>query len=163
MSIAVLCGGACTLETESTCSGGLFDCDGDGILDWADNCFKVDNPDQGDTDDDKIGDACDNCPNDQNREPDFTQKDLDADGVGDACDNCIHEANPEQKDDDADGVGNACDNCILNANGPTCTKGNVGEACRSDDDCDTREDSGNGECDPGQHDSDEDGIGDACE
>ncbi len=40
-------------------SAGCIDSDGDGILDQADNCRNVYNPDQADCDHDGIGDACD--------------------------------------------------------------------------------------------------------
>lgn len=38
------------------------------------------------------------------------QKDTDNDGVGDACDNCVSVHNPYQTDTDGDGLGDACDN-----------------------------------------------------
>jgi len=41
---------------------GERDADGDGILDTADNCPLVANPDQADRDGDGIGDVCDKCP-----------------------------------------------------------------------------------------------------
>ena len=37
------------------------------------------------------------------------QTDTDSDGVGDACDNCVNQANKEQTDTDGDGVGDECD------------------------------------------------------
>lgn len=40
----------------------VFDQDGDGVEDPADNCVEDDNPDQADGDDDGVGDACDPCP-----------------------------------------------------------------------------------------------------
>ncbi len=58
------------------------DTDGDGIPDYADNCWLVANPDQTDTDGDGIGDACDNCATVSN--PD--QKDTNGNGIGDVCD-----------------------------------------------------------------------------
>jgi hypothetical protein len=58
------------------------DTDGDGIPDYADNCWLVPNSDQTDTDGDGIGDACDNCPLVNN--PD--QKDTNGNGIGDVCD-----------------------------------------------------------------------------
>jgi hypothetical protein len=78
---------------------GTVDGDGDGVIDSADNCPSVSNPNQADGD---------------------------VDGVGDACDNCIYAANPRvdssflttnpwatltggQRDDDHDGYGNKCD------------------------------------------------------
>ena len=39
------------------------------------------NPDQGDFDNDGVGDVCDNCP----QAPNNSQRDSDGDGVGDAC------------------------------------------------------------------------------
>jgi regulation of enolase protein 1 (concanavalin A-like superfamily) len=59
----------------------LSDSDGDGILDYLDNCPGVYNPDQNDFDTDGFGDLCDNCPLIHN--PD--QNDIDSDGIGDEC------------------------------------------------------------------------------
>ena len=67
------------------------DTDGDGLLDFEDNCPKVANPDQ---------------------------KDSDGDGVGDACDNCPFVANPDQADSAGNGVGDACRTCKQNADCP---------------------------------------------
>jgi sugar lactone lactonase YvrE len=61
------------------------DTDGDGVLDFEDNCPRIANPDQADTDRDGVGDACDNCPGVAN--PD--QVDSVGDGIGDACRTCI--------------------------------------------------------------------------
>jgi len=72
------------------------DTDGDGLLDSADNCPEVANPEQDDTNDDGIGNVCD---------PD----DRDADGIQDAEDNCPDTVNVNQTDEDADGIGNACE------------------------------------------------------
>jgi hypothetical protein len=66
-----------------------LDADDDGILDPADNCPLVANPDQADADADGDGDACDNCPTTSN--PDQANNDADPDG--NACD----------ADDDGDG------------------------------------------------------------
>lgn len=63
------------------------DVDGDGISDDCDNCAKVPNSDQADTDEygpDGVGDACDNCPTIRNP----NQYDGDGDGIGDACECC---------------------------------------------------------------------------
>ncbi|HQC50852.1 MAG: Thrombospondin type 3 repeat protein [bacterium ADurb.Bin270] len=85
------------------------DSDGDGVLDYIDNCKAVPNPNQDpgychDTDNDGFDDAADNCPTVYNP----TQNDSDGDGVGDACDNCILIYNPDQADSDGDKVGDAC-------------------------------------------------------
>jgi hypothetical protein len=58
------------------------DRDCDGYENEADNCPLVENPDQSDIDDDKVGDLCDNCPDIYNPE----QRDSDEDGIGNACD-----------------------------------------------------------------------------
>ena len=60
------------------------DLDGDGRFLPADNCPRLANTDQVDTDRDGIGDACDNCRSVFN--PD--QRDSDGDGRGDACSTC---------------------------------------------------------------------------
>jgi len=103
------------------------DTDGDGITNEVDNCPKVSNPDQKDSEmefvrlekppgrdypipilgplPDGRGDACDNCPYAYN--PD--QANADGDSFGDACDLCPETAS-YLKDDDNDMVDDACDN-----------------------------------------------------
>lgn len=83
------------------------DIDGDGILNFDDNCPCMSNPLQIDDDNDGVGDACDNCLRKYNP----SQADFDDDGVGDDCDNCMYEPNPYQTDEDHDGVGDDCDLC----------------------------------------------------
>ena len=56
------------------------DTDGDTILDPADNCQLIPNPDQADEDSDALGDVCDPCPISADN------TDGDTDGVGDDCD-----------------------------------------------------------------------------
>ncbi|SDD88280.1 thrombospondin type 3 repeat-containing protein [Riemerella columbipharyngis] len=145
----------------------VTDKDGDGIEDGKDNCPNIANPDQKDTDNDGIGDICDNdidgdgilnnqdnCPNIAN--PD--QKDSDNDGIGDTCDsdidgdgipnvqdNCPNIANPDQKDTDNDGIGDTCDNDI------------------DGDDILNNQDNCPNFANPNQQDSDNDGIGDSCD
>ncbi len=74
-----------------------LDDDGDGVPNSLDNCPIVPNPDQTDSNDDGVGDACD----------------ADSDGVRDDVDNCPSKFNPGQSDLDSDGAGDACDDCTL--------------------------------------------------
>ncbi len=78
------------------------DTDGDGVVDSRDLCPQIANPDQVDTDRDRRGDACDECPTSP------PTRDRDQDGVDDACDSCVR---GPQIDDDGDGVMDACDLC----------------------------------------------------
>lgn len=196
------------------------DLDSDGVVDTADNCVVIANPEQGDEDRDGVGDRCDVCP----RVGDPSQEDADADRVGDACDtcpddglndldrdgicglddNCRFESNPEQEDFDRDGVGDVCDidadadgvvfdvDCndldrvfgepvelYLDADGDGRGDTNVRLLwCFSDSNRDGQPDRGEAQpegyvfgdgdpCpsvfDPGWWDSDQDGLGDACD
>jgi len=71
--------------------------DGDTIDDAVDNCPEVANEDQADTDDDGVGNAC----NDED--------DTDGDEYANLLDNCPDNTNPGQEDTDGDGIGDACD------------------------------------------------------
>jgi 6-phosphogluconolactonase (cycloisomerase 2 family) len=146
------------------------DTDGDGVGDIADNCLNITNPNQTDSNNDGIGDACtdadgdgvadnnDNCPTIANP----TQTDTDGDGLGDACDtltdsdgdgvadnidNCPSNYNPTQTDTDGDGLGNACD---------TLTDSDGDGVADSVDNCPSTSNSD-------QRDTDSDGIGDLCD
>ncbi len=136
------------------------DQDGDGVLDSADNCDEVVNPDQADADADGTGDACeppppdkdgdgrddaqDNCP----ARPNADQADGDKDGLGDACDNCPAKPNPDQADQDANGTGDACELVPADQDGDGVTDGQ--------DNCPAKPNAG-------QADADQDGLGDACD
>ena len=200
------CSSNCEIESGYECTGEpsfctLADSDGDTVLDINDNCPDLYNPPdervyideytfymvQSDTDEDGIGNACDNCLNVSNP----GQEDQDSDGVGDACDNCPANGNPLQVDDDGDGVGNVCDaecgNGVVEM-AEQCDDGNLvdGDGCSSicqieqpdtdgdfipdiDDNCPDTPNPGEWvwvDVNVGmwvQPDTDEDGIGDACD
>ncbi|KKQ27614.1 MAG: hypothetical protein US42_C0007G0005 [Candidatus Magasanikbacteria bacterium GW2011_GWC2_37_14] len=117
------------------------DTDGDGVVDYDDNCEQIANPAQVDTDYDGVGDKCENCPTVDN----YDQADADGDSVGDACDNCPKISNHNQADADGDGVGDAC------------------EADDDNDGLPDAEDNCPGIDNLDQGDMDGDGIGDACD
>jgi len=97
--------------------------------------------------------------------------DTDEDGVCDDFDNCPSVFNPGQADSDGDGIGDACDTCPDDADNDIDGDGICGDADTCPDDP-TNDDDGDGICggvdncpsiaNPGQEDSDGDGIGDAC-
>lgn len=105
------------------------DDDNDGVVNSIDNCPSVANADQLDSDNNGIGDACqdtdqdgildinDNCPtvanpdqldSDNNGVGDVCQ-DSDGDGVFDSVDNCVDTPNPNQEDINNNGIGDICD------------------------------------------------------
>ncbi|WP_437818682.1 thrombospondin type 3 repeat-containing protein [Sorangium sp. So ce1078] len=143
------------------------DDDNDGASDADDNCPLVPNPDQTDTDDDGLGNACDG--------------DDDDDATSDEADNCPLVPNPDQTDTDDDGPGDACDgdddddaasdeddNCPLvpNPDQTDTDDDGLGNACDGDDDGDAASDEDDN-CplvpNPDQTDTDDDGLGDACD
>ena len=77
-----------------------LDSDSDTILDALDNCPLVSNRYQQDSDNDGLGNECDNDPYGQ---------DKDSDGYGDNRDNCPDIYNPDQLNIDNDYYGDACD------------------------------------------------------
>ncbi len=153
------------------------DQDGDGIPDADDNCPDVANPDQADTDQDGLGDACSsercdgldnngdgvvdenfpdddsdgvaNCVDDCKNDPD---NDADQDGLCGDEDNCPDTANEDQTDSDSDGMGDACDPCPTDNPNDTDTD----DVCDSTDNCPET-------ANTDQADTDGDGMGDACD
>lgn len=125
------------------------DNDGDGIQNAEDNCFKVFNPGQENSDTDELGDACDNC----NTIANIGQEDSDGDGIGDECDNCPGKPNQNQSDIDDDGVGDICDRCSGFDDHADVDLDDIPDGC---DNCPTL-------YNPDQLDSDGDDIGDVCD
>ena len=150
-------GGGSGVVGDQPCVGGATTgCD--------DNCPKVANPDQADTDQDGLGNTC--------------ESDQDGDGWPDGVDNCPGTFNPTQvNSDDANDGGDACDTDDDNDGDPDesdCEPVNPDvsslavEACNGvDDDCDTQVDEGFPDSDGDKTadcqdvDDDDDGILDA--
>jgi hypothetical protein len=88
-----------------------FDRDGDGVIDPADNCPTVANPDQSDRDGDGLGDSCDPFPNDSDNvgaclaDRDTIAADRDRLAAANAA------LLAQITDDDGDGVPNSLDRC----------------------------------------------------
>lgn len=98
------------------------DTDNDGVCDSVDNCHRVYNPSQADSDNDWDWDACDT----QDYWPCWAyDTDTDHDWVCDSVDNCVWVSNPSQQDTDNDGHGDKCDEPV------ECTTGQM-RSCGSD-------------------------------
>lgn len=100
-----------------------FDTDRDGRGDDVDNCPLRPNEDQADSNENGVGDVC---------------EDSDDDGTADAFDNCPLFPNEDQANDDGDNYGNACDLCPdLNAESQADLDGDkIGDLCDLDIDGD---------------------------
>jgi hypothetical protein len=129
-----------------------IDSDDDGLGNMCDNCMFAANPDQENTDQDHWGDACDS--------------DDDNDEIDDSKDNCPTVVNSDQLDTDSDGLGDACDvdddddivadtsdNCpvVYNPDQTDTDSDGKGDACDADDDNDGVLDDGDGSGYAGDH------------
>lgn len=140
------------------------DVEADGIRNLSDNCPNVFNPDQDDTDGDLLGNFCDNCQEDANRD----QADNDEDGIGDVCD--TDDDQDGVPDRDGDGTDDPCDTDVTDACDDNCRLVANGDFDAGTPQADTDDDGVGDACDnctgtpnPEQGDADVDGTGDACD
>jgi hypothetical protein len=149
-----------------------IDTDGDMVGNACDNCAAIRNADQLNLDEDDMGDVCDddadnddvandvdNCPTVPNRGDTMGQSDLDGDGLGDPCDDDI----------DGDSKTNLEDPCPFDATLDAPSEAER-ELCFPDMDGDGWSEvaqMGKDNCptiaNEDQKDTDEDGLGDACD
>ena len=171
----------------------LGDDDNDGILNGEDNCPQKKNANQKDTDLDGLGNKCDpdddndgftdaeenrvgSDTKDPNSTPVSILTDADGDGEPNDVDNCPNIANSNQKDFDLDGLGNVCDDDDDNDGFTDAEENNKGSDPRNpnstpvsiltDADSDGIDDSWDnclGKANPNQKDTDQDGLGNACD
>ncbi len=161
------------------------DVDGDGDIDVLSASAFDDKIAWYENHSDRVGDVCDNCPDDAN----WQQFDTDGDSIGDACDPCTDSDSdgfgdpgfPQDDcptdscagfddvlDADADGISDGCDNCpaLSNPNQVDFDGDGLGDACDPDRDGDGFPDLADN-CpaspNPDQADPDADGLGNACD
>ena len=160
-------------------SGNVPDNDGDGFANNVDNCPEVANPGQKDTDGNGIGDACesDSGHTDDGGHEDGDHgggsdgsgnvPDNDGDGFANNVDNCPEVANLGQKDTDGNGIGDACEGDTGHTDdGGHEDGGSGGSGNVPDNDGDAFANNADNcpeVANPGQEDTDGNGIGDACE